>query len=119
MEKREPISISFCEKCGSKVNSRDEVCFKCGTLPHQDDRRFFDEFDEKIYPINEDGEWSELLSQKFDDWIEHSTKVNFCKDCGKKIEDIQEYDNDIINMETGEVITTNDHLCNPNSPIYP
>jgi len=115
MEERVSITLSFCEKCGSKVSSRNEVCSNCGTLPYQEDRKFFDE---NNYPINEVGEWSDELNQKFDDWVEHGTTINFCKDCGKKLEDLVEYDNHIINEETGEVITTNNHPCNNDSPLF-
>jgi predicted amidophosphoribosyltransferase len=45
MEKRESITLLFCEKCGEKVSSRDESCSGCGTLPFQWDRNFYDEFE--------------------------------------------------------------------------
>ena len=115
MEERVSITLSFCEKCGSKVSSRNEVCSNCGTLPYQEDRKFFDE---NNYPINEVGEWSDELNQKFDEWVEQGTTINFCKDCGKDIKEILKYDDDFINEETGEVITTNNHPCNPDSPMF-
>jgi hypothetical protein len=116
MEERVSITLSFCEKCGSKVSSRNEVCSKCGTLPYQDDRKFFDE---NNYPIEDVGEWSDELNQKFDDWVEKGTTINFCKDCGMSVEEVEKFNfNDIVDENTGEVITENNHPCNPNSPIF-
>lgn len=116
MEKRTPISISFCEKCGSKVSSRDEVCSNCGVLPYQDDRRFKSENNIPDDSYIED--WSDEITEKFDLWVDVDTKVNFCKDCGKKMDEVIKYDDDFVNEDTGEVVTTNNHPCNPNSPIF-
>lgn len=116
MKKREPVSISYCEKCGSKVSSRDEVCSNCGTLPYQDDRNF-----QRENSIPDDlflDDWSEEIKEKFDVWVESETEVNYCKDCGKGMDEVSKYDDDFVNEDTGEVITTNDHPCNPNSPIF-
>jgi len=117
MEKRTPISISFCEKCGSKVSSRDEVCSNCGVLPYQDDREFEkeNEVPEGLYFEN----WSGEQLKKYDDWFDNfSDNIQFCKDCGKRMEEVKKYDDDFINEDTGEVVTTNNHPCNSDSPIF-
>jgi hypothetical protein len=116
MKIRESISISYCEKCGSKVSGRDEVCSNCGTLPYQDDRNFKNEnnIPDDVYI----DDWSDEINEKFDRWIEVDTEVKFCKDCGKRMEEVRKYDDDYVNEESGEVITTNNHPCNPNSPIF-
>jgi hypothetical protein len=45
--------------------------------------------------------------------------VNYCKDCGKSVEEVRKFDfNDIVNEDTGEVTSENNHPCNPNSPIF-
>ncbi len=116
MKKREPVSISFCEKCGTKVSSRNELCSNCGVLPYQDDRVFRVEHnipDELHYD-----DWSDELYQKFDEWCETTLDILYCKDCGKEMEEVKKYDDDFVNEDTGEVITTNDHPCNPDSPIF-
>jgi hypothetical protein len=115
MEERVPVTLSFCEKCGSKVSSRNEVCSNCGTLPYQDDREFFDENE---YPIGQVGEWSDDLNQKFDEWLEERTEINFCKDCGNKLEELNKLEEYVVNEETGEVITTKKHPCNNDSPLF-
>lgn len=117
MKKREPVSISFCEKCGSKVSSRDEVCSNCGSLPYQNDKEFDSEFElpSGVHP----NDWSEELFQKYSEWLETSHEVNFCKDCGMSVEEVQKFDfNDVVNEDTGEVTSENNHPCNPNSPIF-
>ncbi len=116
MKNRESVSLSYCEKCGSKVSSRDVVCSKCGTLPFQDDRRFKSENNISDDSYIED--WSDEILEKFDLWVEKDTKVNFCKDCGKKMVEVVKYDDDFVNEDTGEVVTTNNHPCNPDSPIF-
>jgi len=124
MRERDPISISYCEKCGTKVSSRDELCSKCGTLPFQDDRYYSDEIKDELYPnidyLNEEQskKYEEWYLEKFDEWYETNQR-NYCKDCGKRMEDLIEYNDDYVNEVTGEVVTTNDHPCNPNPPIYP
>jgi hypothetical protein len=115
MEERVSITLSFCEKCGSKVSSRNEVCSNCKTLPYQFDRSFFDEGE---FSTKEVGEWGKEINQKFDDWVEQGFEINYCKDCGKKLEDLVEYNNDYVSEETGEVITTNNHPCNNDSPLF-
>ena len=116
MKKRTPISISLCEKCGSKVSSRDELCSNCGVLPHQDDRGFRLENNVPIELHYDD--WSHELHKKFDDWLTEGTEVIFCKDCGKRMEEVTKYDDDYVNEENGEVVTTNNHPCNPDSPSF-
>ena len=73
MEKRKSITLSFCEKCGEKVFSRDETCSRCGTLPYQWDRNFFEEFDvsqpELIKKLGEEN-WEE-----YEEWIEKSLQI--------------------------------------------
>ena len=117
MEERVSITLSFCEKCGSKVSSRNEVCSKCGTFPYQDDRNFRTESnipDELHYD-----DWSDELYKKFDEWLESSNVVNYCKDCGMSVEEVEKFDfNVIVDENTGEVISENNHPCNPNSPIF-
>lgn len=93
------VSLSYCENCGSKVTSRDNKC-SCGFLPIQDDIGF----DE--WKTDEEG----LIKEPFN--------ISYCKDCGVKMEEVEKYDDDVINEENGEVITTNNHPCNTNSPLY-
>ena len=116
MKKRTPISISFCEKCGSKVSSRDEVCSNCGTLPYQDDRNFKNENDIPFDSYIDD--WSKEVLDKLDVWVEDKTKVNFCKDCGMELSEVSKYDGESEIDDWGHVITPNNHPCNPNSPIF-
>jgi len=117
MEKRTPISISFCEKCGSKVSSRDEVCSNCGTIPYQDDRYFV--LENEVPPNTNFDDWSDELKQKCDDWCGTEPVVNYCKDCGMEVSEVRKYDGeDVIDMESGHVDTPNTHPCNPNSPIF-
>lgn len=116
MKNRESVSLSYCEKCGSKVSSRDEVCSSCGTLPFQDDREFKSEHNIPDDSYIED--WSDEITDKFDLWVEVGTNVNYCKDCGKKMEEVIKYDDHFVNEDSGEVITTNNHPCNPDSPIF-
>ena len=117
MEKRGSVSLSFCEKCGSKVSSRDELCSNCGVLPYQDDRSFFIEYNvpNGLHYDN----WSEELHEKFEDWCDNETNPRFCKDCGMDLNEVKKYDDDgYLDEETGEVIITNNHPCNFDSPIF-
>lgn len=82
-------SLSCCENCGEEVFSRNIKCF-CGHLP--------------ILSDNEDG-------------VE-SLEIKYCKDCGKRMSDLIEFKQDVVNMETGEVTTEYPHICNLNSPYY-
>ena len=50
--------------------------------------------------------------------IKEPFNISYCKDCGVKMEEVEKYDDDVINEENGEVITTNNHPCNTNSPLY-
>jgi hypothetical protein len=116
MKKREPVSISFCEKCGNKVSSRDEVCSSCRTLPIQDDRRFKSEnnIPEDSYIEN----WSEELQKKCFDWVDTEPIPKYCKDCGMDLNEVSKYDGESEIDDWGHVITPNNHPCNPNSPIF-
>ena len=117
MKKREPVSISYCEKCGSKVSSRDVNCSNCGTLPFQDDRKFELEFEVPIGVHPND--WSDELFKKYSDWLNNFYEINYCKDCGMSVEEVRKFDfNDIVDENTGEVTSENNHPCNPNSPIF-
>lgn len=117
MKNRESVSLSYCEKCGSKVSSRDEVCSNCGSLPYQNDKEFDKEFE--LPSGVESDEWSEEFIKKYYEWIESSHEVNFCKDCGMSVEEVQKFDfNDVVNENTGEVTSENNHPCNPDSPIF-
>lgn len=117
MKKREPVSISFCERCGSKVSSRDEVCSNCGSLPYQNDKELVEEFE---VPSGVDSdEWSEETIKKYSEWIKSFRIRNYCKDCGMSVEEVQKFDfNDEVDENTGEVISENNHPCNPDSPIF-
>jgi hypothetical protein len=117
MNNRESVSLSYCEKCGSKVSSRDEVCSSCGSLPYQYDKKVDLDFElpSDVHPDN----WSEELLHKYSKWLELSHEVNFCKDCGMSVDEVQKFDfNDVIDENTGEVTSDNNHPCNPDSPIF-
>jgi ribosomal protein L37E len=116
MGKRESITLSFCEKCGEKVFSRDKSCSGCGTLPYQEDRDFRNENNIPLESFFDD--WSEELMEKLNFWCDIETEIHYCKDCGKPKEEISKYDDDYVDEETGEVITNNTHPCNPNSPLF-
>jgi hypothetical protein len=79
-----------------KVFSRDNNC-KCGYLPLQEDNSLLEINSNFTYPFEKD----------------------FCKDCGKKIKEISDFEEDIVNEETGEVTTEFPHFCNLKSPFYP
>ena len=34
------------------------------------------------------------------------------------MEEVTKYDDDYVNEENGEVVTTNNHPCNPDSPSF-
>ena len=89
-------TLSFCENCGMKVYSRDHNC-KSGYLPLQEDNSLLEINSNFIYPFEKD----------------------FCKDCGKKTKEISDFEEDIVNEETGEVTTEFPHFCNLKSPFYP
>ena len=117
MEKRTPISISFCEKCGTKVSIRDEVCSNCGVLPYQDDRYF--SLENEVPENTSFDDRSDELKQKCDDWCGNELITKYCKDCGMELSEVRKYDGeDVIDMESGHVDTPNTHPCNPNSPIF-
>ena len=82
-------SLSFCENCGEEVNSRNIECY-CGYLP--------------------------IISDN--DYDLGKLEINYCKDCGKKISELIEFKQDVINEVTGEVTTEYPHVCNLNSPYY-
>jgi len=77
------VSLSYCENCGSKVTSRDNKC-SCSFLPIQDDIGF----DE--WKTDEEG----LIKEPFN--------ISYCKDCGVKMEEVEKYDDDVINEENGD-----------------
>ncbi len=116
MKNRESVSLSNCEKCGSNVSSRDEVCSNCGVLPYQDDRVFKSE--NNIPDDSYIDDWSDEIMEKFDFWVEIDTKVNFCKDCGMDLNEVSKYDGESEIDDWGHVITPNNHPCNPDSPIF-
>lgn len=117
MNNRESVSLSYCEKCGSKVSSRDEVCSNCGVLPYQDDRYFYLENQVPENTYLED--WSEELQQKCMDWVDKEPIPVYCKDCGMDLIEVRKYDEEpIIDMESGHVDFPNSHPCNPESPIF-
>jgi hypothetical protein len=89
-------SLSFCENCGQKVFSRNDNC-TCGYLPIQNDNSLLEINSNLIFPYEK----------------------KYCKDCGKSIELISDFKEDIVNEETGEVITVFPHFCNLKSPTYP
>lgn len=116
MKNRESVSLSYCEKCGSKVSSRDEVCSSCGVLPYQDDRVFKSEHNipEDSYIEN----WSEELQKKCFDWVDTEPIPKYCKDCGMELSEVSKYDGESEIDDWGHVITPNNHPCNPDSPIF-
>jgi hypothetical protein len=82
-------SLSFCENCGEEVKSRNIECY-CG-----------------YFPIITDN-----------DYDLGKLEINYCKDCGKKMSELTDFKQDVVNEITGEVTTEYPHVCNMSSPYY-
>ncbi len=113
MDDRKPVSLSFCETCGTKVFSRDELCSVCKKLPLCDDRYNLFVTD-KNFDTNE---WNEELITEYQKWL-FETSPKFCKDCGMNLDDIETTDVIDVDKRSGDLIYGDNHHCNPHSPLY-